>query len=675
MKKTGIVIFGLGAIAAVVTGVTFGLKGALFVDKDLLESKNLSDAESIDEAMEKDSSEKIERGEREIIDCDVLVVGAGTGGMAAAIASSREGANTCLFEETDWLGGMLSAAGVPAIDGRSDAASGIFREFIDRVESYYASKGMSDEIHNCQVSYLCFEPHIADEIFKEMADEEDNLSIFYNSKAVTLYRDGDKVVGAKFIQDNEKTYVVNAKITIDATEFGDLMYLGDIPYDLGIDANSSEPLASVADTCIQPITYVAILQHQSDAETIEEPPNYNRENYRCTIESDVCPDSNSKFDMKRLMSYGRMPNNKLMINIPSHSYGNDFHATSSELEDLSRKEVLEEAKNYSRGFIYFMQTELGLDDYGLYDEFGTEDKFAKMPYVRESRRLKGEYRLTESDVVKGGGGQRADVFYDAIAIGDYPIDLHFCKYGIGDVFKEIAPYQIPYRVTIPKNIDGFMAADKNISVSHIVNGTTRLQPVTMSVGQAVGTAAGMASNQGIEPRDIDVEELQKKLISAKSNLFFFKDLTPEHFAYQYVAHLAIKGMLSGYADFTFKPNDTVNESDLLKIFRVYLTFKNQDESLLESIDLEDGSETKVKRSDMAKHMYNMLNSAAKIDPSNTTYLDFEDIETDSELYEELSHLVAIDIFSNNVAFRPSDPLSRAEAVTLIGRAFDTLFSE
>ena len=675
MKKTGIIIFGLGAIAAVVTGVTFGLKGALFVDKDLLESKNLSDAESIEEAMEKDSSEKIERGEREIIDCDVLVVGAGTGGMAAAIASSREGAKTCLFEETDWLGGMLSAAGVPAIDGRSDTPSGIFREFIDRVESYYASKGMSDEIHNCQVSYLCFEPHIADETFKEMADEEENLSVFYNSKAVTLYRDGDRVVGAKFVQNDEKTYVVNAKVTIDATEFGDLMYLGDIPYDLGIDANSDESLANVADTCIQPITYVAILQQQNNAELMEEPPNYNRENYRCTIKSDVCPDSNSKFDMKRLLSYGRMPNNKLMINIPSHSYGNDFHATSSELEELSRAEVLEEAKNYSRGFIYFMQTELGLDNYGLYDEFDTEDKFAKMPYIRESRRLKGEYRLTESDVVKGGGGQRADVFYDAIAIGDYPIDLHFCKYGIGDVFKEIAPYQIPYRVTIPEDIDGFMAADKNISVSHIVNGTTRLQPVTMSVGQAVGTAAGMASNQGIEPRDIDVEELQRKLISAKSNLFFFKDLTPEHFAYSYVAHLAIKGMLSGYEDFTFKPNDTVNESDLLKVFRVYLTFKNQDESLLESIDLEDGSQTKVKRSDMAKYMYNLLNGAAKIDQSNTTYLDFEDIETDSELYEELSHLVAIDIFSNNTAFRPSDPLSRAEAVTLIGRAFDTLFAE
>ncbi|MEK7547400.1 MAG: FAD-dependent oxidoreductase, partial [Patescibacteria group bacterium] len=286
---------------------------------------------------------------------------------------------------------------------------------------------------------------------------------------------------------------------------------------------------------------------------------------------------------------------------------------------------------------------------------------------------KGEYRLTEDDIVKGGGGQRTDIFYDAIAIGDYPIDLHFCRYGIGDVFKPIAPYQIPYRVTIPENIDGFMAADKNISVSHIVNGTTRLQPVTTSVGQAVGVAAAMASNKGIEPRNIDVRELQEKLFDAKSNLFFFKDLPPDHFAYPYVGRLAVKGYISGYADFTFKPDDSINESDFLKILKVFLTYKNHDEELLNKVDLKDGSQVLVTRANMVEHMYNLLNSAAKIDTSNQEYLQFTDIDKDSDLYDKLSRLVAIGVFSNSSNFRPNDYLTRAEAVTLSGRTFDILF--
>ena len=127
-----------------------------------------------------------------------------------------------------------------------------------------------------------------------------------------------------------------------------------------------------------------------------------------------------------------------MINIPSHSYGNDFHATSSNLENYSREEILQEAKEYSQGFIYFIQTELGMYNYELIDEFGTKDKMAKIPYVRESRRLKGVERLTENHITETGDKNRSNLKKNVIAIGDYPIDLHFCKYGRGDIFKEIA---------------------------------------------------------------------------------------------------------------------------------------------------------------------------------------------------------------------------------------------
>ncbi len=670
------ILYGVLAIAVIltITGINFGLKGSLFVDKRIIAMQESSATASIkkDAALIKNDLKNKEK----IINCDVVIVGAGAGGTSAAIAASREGAITCLVEETDWLGGMLTSAGVSAIDGRPDTPSGIFREFTQRVEDYYTSLGQNDKIHNCNVSYLCFEPNVGDRILKEMAGEENNLTIFYNSKVNKVYREGDKILGINITQNNNKTYIVNAPITIDATEFGDLMYSANIPYDLGIDQGSQESLAQNAEQCIQPLTYVAILKKDSKPSTPVKPKNYDRENFKCVIKSPLCPDSISLFGIERLLSYGRMPNDKLMINIPSHSYGNDFHATTPNLENFSREEILEEAKNYSKGFIYFLQTELGFEYFDIYDEFGTADKFAKIPYVRESRRLRGVKRLTESDVVKGNGDQRSDVSKDVIAIGDYPIDLHFCTYGVGDVFKAIAPYQIPYGVTIPEKINGFMVVDKNISVSHIVNGTTRLQPVVMSVGQAVGIASAMATKQGIEPRDVNVTELQKKILNSKGNLFYFKDLAVSDYAYPYAARLAIKEVISGYSDFTFKPNSPINEADLLKILKTYLAVENQDLSLIDNIGLSENSTKLVKRADMAKYIYNVFSNANKIDASNIKILKFYDVKINTDLYNKLSQLAAIEIVNgDNKAFKPNENLTRADAVVLLGKTFDHLFTE
>lgn len=663
-QKIVYVVFGITAVVVVAIGITFGLKGALYVDKDIVARKELSDSSSL-----KEDVSNPEKPETEVIKCDVVVVGGGAGGTAAAISAAREGANTCLVEETDWLGGMLTSAGVSAIDGRPDTPSGIFREIIDRIEDFYSSD--SSQIHNCNVSWLCFEPSIGNLVIKDMVAKEKNLRVFYNSKVNKVYREGNKINGVSFTEKDGKEHVVEAKVTIDATEFGDLMYLAGIPYDLGFDKNSQESLVESAEECIQPLTYVAILKKQSEPDISNPPPNYDRDNFKCVVKNPLCPDSESLFGIDRLLAYGRMPNGKLMINIPSHSWGNDFHATTPNLENYSREEIMEEAKNYSRGLIYFMQTELGFEYYALYDEFGTGDKFAKIPYVRESRRLQGVDRLTEFDIVKESVGERAGLLEDAIAIGDYPIDLHFCQYGVGDVYQPVVPYQIPYGVVVPKEIDGFMVADKNISVSHIANGTARLQPVTMSVGQAVGIAAAMASEDDVEPRNIGVAKLQEKLLQAKSNLFFFKDLPASHFAYPYVARLAIKGYISGYGDLTFRPNSPVNQADLFKIFRVHLVYSGRDESLIADIGISENSMAVVKRADMANYVYNLLNNAGRIDSGKTGVLNFDDVKAGGALYDKLSQLAGMNIIDGSKdTFRPNDILTRAEAMVLTGRVFE-----
>jgi len=508
-----------------------------------------------------------------------------------------------------------------------------------------------------------------------MAAKEKNLEVFFNSEINKVYREKDKIAGVNFVQDGV-SYIVNADVTVDATEYGDLMFLGGVDYDLGIDSGSKEPLAGLADQCIQPLTYVAILQEQSTSGMIDMPPGYDREKYKCVVKNSSCPNSNSLLDMTRLLSYGRMPDGKLMINIPSHSYGNDFHATSSNLETYSREDILEEAKNYSLGFIYFLQSELGMENFAVYDEFGTKDKLAKIPYVRESRRLKGVKRLTEFDIVKAGGGQRVDLVEDAIAIGDYPIDLHFCKYGQGDVFKPVAPYQIPYGAVVPEKVDGFLAADKNISVSHVVNGTTRLQPVVISVGQAVGTAAAMASKEGIEPRNIDVVKLQKKLLASGGNLFFFKDLSPDHWAYQYVAELALNGLVSGYGDFTFRPNDPVNESDLLRIFKAYLAMEKQDIDVLNSVGLSDKSVSFVTRKDAVDYLYKFLMAMNELPSGDNVVARFNDLKEGTDTYEKVQALVSVGVVNvGDSNFRPNDKLTRAESVVLLGRSMGAIFTE
>jgi|GEM_PF-99977 len=654
------------------------LKSSLFIDFDLKEKKFLSQNASIED--------EINESGATTLSCDIVIAGGGAGGTAAAIAAGRLGVKTCLIEETDWLGGMLTSAGVSGVDGDPAKASGIFKEFLNRVSLYYKSRNQLNDTKKCNVSPFCFEPAIGNIVLNQMVSEIPNIHVYYNSTVTKIFKDGDVVKGLKFKTNDGSEYVVPAHVTIDATEFGDLMYLGDIPYDIGIDKNSKEIHAKIAEQCIQPLTYVVLLKDFGKDMSIEKPENYSIKNYKCTVKSSLCPNSNSKFDMNRLLTYGLLPNNKLMINIPSHSYGNDFHATDDDLDQYSRSDVLKKAKDYTLGYVYFLQNELGFKNYGLVDEFGTDDNFAKIPYVRESRRLQGFYRMQESDVLPSEIG-RSKVFEDSIAIGDYPIDLHFCTPGTEDIFYDIPPYQIPFGVTIPKNIDGFMVAEKNISVSHLVNGTTRLQPVIMQIGQAVGSAAALSVLDNIQPREIPVSVLQDILVKAGSKIFYFTDLSENHFSYPYVTKLALKKVLPEYSNFDFRPNNYITKAEVVKIVAKTAgidqdnEYKNKNdeydydvsaEFLAEKGIIDDLFSTYeqdkfIKRGELAY----MISNYADILPDDyqDPVLKFRDVDLKNVYYGAIKKLVALGIVgSDKTTFRPNDKATRAETITMIGRA-------
>jgi hypothetical protein len=133
---------------------------------------------------------------------------------------------------------------------------------------------------------------------------------------------------------------------------------------------------------------------------------------------------------------------------------------------------------------------LGLAD----DEFPTKDLLAFYPYHRESRRLRGLVRMNVKHISSPYTTEDA-LYRTGIAVGDYPIDHHHKKNAAAPQhldFYPIPSFNIPLGALIPANYSNFIVAEKSISVSNIVNGTTRLQPCVMQIGQADGTLAAIS---------------------------------------------------------------------------------------------------------------------------------------------------------------------------------------
>ena len=162
---------------------------------------------------------------------DVVIVGGGAGGTSAAIQSARNGAKTLLIEETNWLGGMLTSAGVSAIDGNYKLPSGFWGEFKDSLVSHY---GSLEALKTGWVSNVLFEPKVGNEILKSIAHNEKNLKILYSTSTQSVSKHDGNYFNYQ-IKTSEGTFF--SKILIDGTELGDLLPMIDVDYDVGMDSN------------------------------------------------------------------------------------------------------------------------------------------------------------------------------------------------------------------------------------------------------------------------------------------------------------------------------------------------------------------------------------------------------------------------------------------------------
>lgn len=494
---------------------------------------------------------------KEKITTDILVVGGSTGGTTAAIQSARYGIKTVLVTEFSWLGGMLTTAGVSAPDGNELAAwqTGIWGQYWRSLQQQQPGG-----LDNAWVSILTYDPGIGAKILADWVEELPNLEWIVGYVPLEVYRQKNSIMGVGFAKkDCLKDFIVEAKITIDGTELGALLALGEIPHRWGweMQAEFNEPSAPIIPNGltnkypIQAPTWVFMLQEYPNdlAETIS-PFSPSSTKLSCF---------NGAWDnygADKFLNYGRLPDNRYMINWPI--CGNDYGENLGRLieSERSQQEFWQEAYHHSLNFAYFLQSQLG-NRYGLAQNIFPHQQdtdpnsvvinsaFALHPYYRESRRLQGKVTITENDIlpVKNGSVAKLPINstgeVSSIAIGNYANDHHYPGREFTLQPKSIlwggrltgTPFTIPYDALWSEEIENFLVCEKNISVSHIANGSTRLQPVVMNIGQAAGMAAALCIESKCQPRELPVRKLQEALLHdqfAPVGVIPLFNLPPEH---------------------------------------------------------------------------------------------------------------------------------------------------
>lgn len=483
----------------------------------------------------------------------VLVVGGGASGTAAGVQSARMGVHTVVLEETPWIGGMLTAAGVSCIDGNYMLRSGIFGEFTDSLAARY---GGYEALKSGWVSNVSFDPQIGQEVFTNIASSCRGLLDVRREAVVTDVKGkaGDWLV--TYRDASGRKHRMKADILIDATELGDVAKACGVDYRIGMEASAltGESIAPAeSNDVIQDLTYVAFLKdYGEDADmTVPEPEGYDPSLFANAARngmSTVAETGQTLWSPEMMITYGRTPQGRYMVNWPI--YGNDYYVNAVEMSREQRNAAYEEAKHFTMCFVYFIQTQLGMKNLGIADDvFPTEDGLPFIPYHRESRRIIGEAFFT-MDAAADPYGFDKPYYRTGIAVGDYAVDHHHFRHpewrSLPDLhFYPIPSFNVPMGSIIPKNTDDLIVAEKSISVSNLMNGATRLQPVVMQIGQAAGALAAIAATEGRSVKEIGVRQLQEALLESGCYIMPYLDLPKDDRHFKVLQRIGATGILRG----------------------------------------------------------------------------------------------------------------------------------
>ncbi len=536
-------------------------------------------------------------------DTDILVVGGTPAGIMAAIAAARSGARVTLIEYHHHIGG-LSTSGLGKSDiENKDAIAGLFKEFTQNILRYYTDKygADSEDVKKCRGGYY-YEPSVAEQVFNRMISAETNITLLTGYQIEKVLTQGGKAKEAGFKnRATGESRNLKAAVFIDATYEGDLYALAGAAYRLGREAKNDfgEPHAGriffdynenrflegstgEGDKRIPAYTYrLCMTDDPANSYVMKEPPaGYNRENYLKYFKDleegrlggpKVFKEGHgyykAHFDtMVRVFSFAEIPNRKYDVNTNPRPLGFPFVEENFNYAEAGweeREKVFQRHRELALGLLYFIQNDPEVPEahrqlanqYHLpLDEFTDNGHFPWQLYVREARRLKGAYTLTENDVTLKDGEERTTLFHDAIIAGEFPIDSFPCSKEPSADNKvlegyigmlPIPAYQLPYRVLVPESIDGIIVPVA-ASTTHVAYSTLRMEPLWMGIGQASGIAAALSVRNKTEIRDIDVKELQTTLVENGQILTYFDDLDPDDKAHRAAQFWGTRGFFNSY---------------------------------------------------------------------------------------------------------------------------------
>ena len=480
--------------------------------------------------------------------CDVVIYGSTPAGIAAAVTANRNGKNSIIIDPHERPGGML-ASGISNIDFRTfESLHGFFREFMDSVATHYRNTYGPDskEFHDC-FNGTYFEPKVALRIFQNMIQEA-KVDTQFGYLLDKLNKTDREIISinVRNLNSNE-IESVKGKIFIDASYEGDLMAMAGEGYVLGAESRNkyNESLApEEGNEHVMAYNFrVTVTKDPNNRIEFEKPEGYD------TIDYPILLDGfrTGRFtELKQVIGIYEMPNKKANLN-DRHSSDTESFMLFNETDKWpeatyeERRQLKELARFKAKSYFYFLSHDIRLPDevrremsmWGYpKDEFEDNNHFPPWLYVREGRRMVGEYVFTQHDGSPAKGSVRAPTHETGIAVGDYNFNSHGSHldstgHKVGMLKnKPVVPYQVPYGVILPKKTDNLLVPVA-VSASRIGFSTLRQEPTWTAMGQAAGMASVIALNQDKYPKEIDIVKLQTKLHDADAITFYVSDVPPE----------------------------------------------------------------------------------------------------------------------------------------------------
>jgi hypothetical protein len=492
---------------------------------------------------------------------DVVVYGGTAGGVVASVAAAREGLSVVLVEPTQHLGGMVSGGLGKTDHGKPTIIGGMSREFFERVGKHYGE----------ELTWF-FEPHVAEQVFKDWVAEA-KVDVRFGRRLESVEKKDGRIVALR-LDDGSS---LPAKVFIDASYEGDTLPRTGITYTWGREGREvyGEALAGRIDFCNfhqfpQPVSpfdekgallplfsagdggavgagdkkvqsynfRLCLTQRKDNQVSFPKPKGYDAARYEILKRFLA---SAPETPLKKIWGIGVVPNDKTDVN-NNGPVSTDYIGGSWEYPEASyekRAQIWEEHKRYVQGFLYFLAHDPSVppalqqevNTWGLAkDEFVDSDNWPRQLYVREARRMVGEYVMVQRDL------QDERTKPDSIGMGSYNSDSHHVQriavtdgppwpgkgpfaLNEGDMQVHVEPYEIAYRAILPKRAEcENLLVTGCVSASHVAYSTIRMEPQYMIMGHAAGVAAAQAVRDGKAVQDIDVAALQKRLREQKQVL-------------------------------------------------------------------------------------------------------------------------------------------------------------